>query len=259
MSGKQERERRREERVQREAETHGQERRRRLIQLAGAATLLVLVVVAVVIVISQSQGGGGGGGGGGDTELTDVGLVKNQLRGIPQHGMVLGEPSAKVTLIEFGDLQCPVCKAYSEEVIPQIVSGPVRDGEAKIEFRNFTIISQQSVPAGAAAIAAGEQGRAWNYIELFYRNQGEEGSGYVTDAFMTSIAKGAGVPSLKKWNAGRESKPVVAEVARTTKQASEEFEFTGTPSFVVKGPGGAESLGTPGSAEAIEEAIRGAG
>lgn len=255
MSGKQERERRREERLQREAETHGQERRRRLIQLAGAATLLALVVVAVVIVVSQSQGGSSKGG---DTNLEDVGLVESQLHGVPQHGMVLGEPSAKVTLIEFGDLQCPVCKAYSEEVIPQIVSGPVRDGEAKIEFRNFTIISQQSVPAGAAAIAAGEQGRAWNYIELFYRNQGEEGSSYVTDEFMTSIAKGAGVPSLQKWNAGRESKPVLAEVARTTKQASEEFEFTGTPSFVVKGPAGTESLGTPGSAEAIEEAIRGA-
>lgn len=65
--------------------------------------------------------------------------------------------TAEMTLIEFGDLQCPVCKAYSEEVIPQIISGPVRDGEAKIEFRNFTIISQQSVPAGTAAVAAGEQ------------------------------------------------------------------------------------------------------
>jgi protein-disulfide isomerase len=254
MSNKREREKRREERLQREVEAEGGERRKRLLQLTAGATLLALIVVAAVILISQSQGGGGGGG---DTNLEDVGLVEDQLRGIPQRGTVLGEPSSKVTLIEFGDLQCPVCKAYSEEVIPQIVSGPVRDGEAKIEFRNFTIISQQSVPAGAAAIAAGEQGRAWNYIELFYRNQGEEGSGYVTDEFMTAIAKGAGIPDLKRWNAARKSKPVLNEVARTTKQASEGYEFSGTPSFVVKGPGGTESLGTPGSAEAIEEAIEG--
>jgi protein-disulfide isomerase len=253
MSDKREREKRREERIQKEAESHGEERRKRLIQLGGGAAVLALLVVAVVILVSQNQGNSGSGG---DTNLEDVGLVENQLHGIPQNGMVLGEPSARVTLIEFGDLQCPICKAYSEQVIPQIVSGPVRDGEAKIEFRNFTIISEQSVPAGAAAIAAGEQGRAWNYIELFYRNQGEERSGYVTDAFMTSIAKGAKVPNLQKWNAGRESKPVLAEVAHTTKQASEGYEFDGTPSFVVKGPGGTESLGTPGSAEAIEEAIR---
>lgn len=253
MSNKRERERRREERLEKEGEAHGEERRKHLLQLSAGITVAALVVVALVIVVSQSQGGGGGGGG--DTNLEDVGLVEDQLHGIPQRGTVLGKPTAGVTLIEFGDLQCPVCKAYSEEVIPQIVSGPVRDGEAKIEFRNFTIISEQSVPAGAAAIAAGEQHRAWNYIELFYRNQGEEGSGYVTNAFMTSIAKGAGVPNLKDWNVARRSKRALAEVESTTKQASEGYEFSGTPSFVVKGPGGTESLGTPGSAEAIEEAI----
>ncbi len=175
---------------------------------------------------------------------------------MPQKNLVLGEPGAKVRLLEFGDLQCPVCKAYSEEVIPEIISGPVGTGEAKIEFRNFTIISQQSVPAGAAAIAAGEQGRGWNFIELFYRNQGKEGSGYVTDEFLTSIAKGAGVPNLKKWNADRKSKRVLAEVAKTTEEAGSRFEFNGTPSFAVEGPGGTEALGTPGSAEAIEAAIR---
>ncbi len=253
MSDKREREKRREERLLRETEAQGQERRKRLVKLTAGMTLLALVVVVAAVVISQSQGGDSSGG---DTNLEDVSLVEGMLEGIPQHGTVLGEPSAKATVIEFGDLQCPVCKAYSEEVIPQIVEGPVRDGEAKIEFRNFTIISEQSVPAGAAAISAGRQRRAWNYIELFYRNQGEEGSGYVTPAFMTAIAKGAGVPSLKGWNADRKSKPVLAEVARTTRQASQGFEFSGTPSFVVKGPGGTESLGTPGSAEAIEAAIQ---
>ena len=184
-----------------------------------------------------------------------MGLVEQQLEGIPQHGTVLGEPSAKVTLIEFGDLQCPVCKAYSEEVIPRIVNGPVRRGESKLDFRNFTIISQQSVPAGAAALAAGEQGRGWNFIELFYRNQGEERSGYVTDEFLTSIAKGAKVPDIAKWNEQRKSKRLLDEVARTTREASGHYEFSGTPSFVVQGPSGAETLGTPESTEEIEAAI----
>lgn len=252
MSDKRERERRREERLQRESEAQGRDRRKRLLQLTAGATLLALIVIAVVVIVSQSQGGGGGGG---STDLQEVGAVEKLLRGIPQQGMVLGKPSAKVTLIEFGDLQCPICKEYSEKVIPQLISGPVRAGKAKIEFRNYTIISEQSVPAGAAAIAAGKQDRGWNYIELFYRNQGEEGSGYVTDAFMTSIAEGAGVADLKQWNAARKSEPVLTEVEDTTEQASYHYEFTGTPSFLVKGPAGSEPLGTPGSAEAIEEAI----
>lgn len=254
MSGKSSREARREERLRAEGEGAREQRRTRLLQVGSAAVFLAIVVVAVLIVVSQSQTEGG------DTNLEDVGLVSGQLKGIPQNGMVLGDPKAKVTLIEFGDLQCPVCKGFSEEIIPDVIDSQVRSGVAKIDFRNFTIISQESVPAGAAAIAAGMQGRGWNYIELFYRNQGPEDSGYVTDAFMTEIARGAGVSNIAKWNRDRKSAEVVEEVEGTTAEA-QRLEFTGTPSFAVEGPqtSGKETLGTPGSAGQIEEAIEGAG
>ncbi len=170
--------------------------------------------------------------------------------------MVLGDPKAKVTLLEFGDLQCPVCAEYSKQVLPQVIDGSVRRGEATIDFRNYTIIGPQSTPAGAAAIAAGKQGRGWNFVELFYRNQGAEDSGYVTDDFLTALAKAAGVADIAKWNADRKSPNVLHEVARTTAQA-QNLGFTGTPSFAVQGPNGQiNTLGTPGSAAAIESAIQ---
>ncbi len=254
MSNKREREKRREERLQAEAEAQGEDRRKRLIQLGSAAVFLAIVVVAVLIVVSQSGNGGGGG-----TDISDVSQVNGQLKGIPQSGMVLGDPKAKVTLLEFGDLQCPVCAEYSKQVLPQVIDGDVRQGTAKIDFRNFTIIGPQSTPAGAAAIAAGKQGRGWTFVELFYRNQGTEGSGYVTDDFLTALAKAAGVADIAKWNADRKSKSVLHEVAATTAQANN-LGFTGTPSFATQTQsGGLNPLGTPGSATAIESAIQQAG
>lgn len=254
MSGRRDREARREERLREEAAVGSGERRQRLIKLGSAMAFLALVVVAVLIVVSQSQTSGG------DAKLEGVAEVRQLLSGVPQQGMVLGEPSAKTTLLEFGDLQCPVCKGYSEEVLPQLIEGQVARGEAKIEFRNYTIIGPQSAPAGAAAIAAGEQGRGWNFVELFYRNQGIEDSGYVTDNFLTAIARGAGVPDIAKWNHDRQSGPVGDEVAEATSQA-EALGFSGTPSFAIRGPStaGVEALGTPGSAEALESAISEAG
>ena len=251
MSSKRAREKRREQRLEEETAADGQDRRKRLIQLGVSATFLAVLAVVVLIVVSQSQDGGG------DVDLEGEALVESQLRGVPQKGITIGHPDAKVTLVEFGDLQCPVCKSFSEDVIPQIISGPVRDGEAKVEFRNFTIINEESVPAGAAAIAAGEQGRGWHFIELFYRNQGEEASGYVTDSFLTSIAEGAGVQNIDKWNKDRKSKRILNEVNATTEEAGL-LGLTGTPSFTIKGPGsdGQESLGTLGSAEEIEIAIQ---
>lgn len=228
-------------------------RRQRLLQIASAAVFLAIVVVAVLVVITQS------GTEGGDTSLEDVASVNRELKGIPQNGLILGESQAKVTLSEFGDLQCPVCKGFAEEIIPAVIDSKVRSGEAKIEFRNFTIISQESVPAAAAAIAAGKQGRGWNFVELFYANQGLEASGYVTDEFLTEVAKGAGVADIARWNQDRESEAVLTQV-QSESQEAQQLGLSGTPSFVVTGPGaeGKEVLGTPGSAGALEDAIEAA-
>ncbi|HXR29693.1 MAG TPA: thioredoxin domain-containing protein [Solirubrobacterales bacterium] len=233
------------------------ERRQSAIKLASALAFLAVVAVAVLIVVSQNQGDDGAGDA---SSVEGMAEIDRQLAGIPQQGMVLGERGAKVTLVEFGDLQCPVCKGFAEEILPPIVEGQVRKGEAQLEFRNFTIISEESVPAGAAAVAAGEQGRGWNFVELFYRNQGIEASGYVTDEFLTAIAKAAGVPDIKRWDRERESDEVVSTVEKTTAQA-ERLGLSGTPSFAVDGPGidnpseGLEVIGTPQSTGALEAAI----
>jgi protein-disulfide isomerase len=251
MSNQREREKRREQRVAEEGQVSSKDRRTRLLQIAAAAVFLVIVAVVVVIVVSSSSNGDSG-----DTKLEEVASVEKLLTGIPQESLVIGKSSAPVELIEFGDLQCPICKTYSEEILPEVIDNKVKSGEAKIDFRNFPIISQESTPAGAAAIAAGAQGRGWNYIELFYRNQGKEASGYVDDEFMTSIAKGAGVKDIAQWNKVRKEPKTTKEVEATYAEA-QKFGFNGTPSFAIKGPGtnGTEILGTLQSPAEFEEAI----
>lgn len=228
------------------------ERRQRLLQMAAGAVFLAVAVVLVLIVVNS-------GGSGGDPEhIEGKPEVDRLLSGIPQQGMVLGDGKAPVTLIEFGDLQCPVCAGYAKEILPPFIENRVKKGEVKLDFRNFTIIGEESVPAGAAALAAGEQGVGWHYIELFYRNQGAERSGYVTDEFMEAVAIAAGVENLGRWNQDR--RKLTGEVKKTTEEARK-FGFSGTPTFVIEGPGtkGLQLLGTPESTESLEEAIEAAG
>jgi protein-disulfide isomerase len=252
MSNKREREKRREERLQVEAQVETVDRRTRLLQLGAGAAFLVIILVVVLIVVNSSSSSGGGEA----ENIKEVAQVDKLFAGIPQKNLVLGDPKAPVTLYEYGDPQCPICKEYSEVFLPPIIEGKVKEGDVKIDFRNFIIIGPQSPPAGAAALAAGEQGRGWTYLELFYRNQGQENSGYVTDEFMTAIAKAAGVKNLKQWNEDRKSAKLTNQVQETTEQA-QHFGFTGTPSFAIRGPksNGLELMGTPGSTEAIEEEI----
>jgi protein-disulfide isomerase len=226
------------------------ERRQKILQAAAGAAFLAIAAVLVLIVVNS-------GGGGDASNIGDKGEVNRLLAGIPQHGMILGDPKAPVQLIEFGDLQCPVCAGYAKEILPPIIENQVKNGEAKIDFRNLVIIGEESIPAGAAALAAGEQNRGWNYLELFYRNQGAERSGYVTDEFMEAVAKAAGVKNLAKWNQDR--KMLTGEVEKTTAEAGK-LGYSGTPSFAVEGPAakGLELIGTPESTGALEAALEAA-
>lgn len=253
MSGQKDREKRRGERIAAESKAASGDRRTRLLQLAAGGVFLAIIAVVVIIIVAGSGGSDSGGDAPNKEQKTEVDKL---LEGIPQNATVLGKASAPVTLFEYGDLQCPICKQYSEEILPEIIEKQVKNGEVKIVYRDFIIISQESIPAGEAALAAGEQGKGWSFIELFYRNQGEERSGYVTDEFIEGIAEGAGVPDMKKFNEERKSGKFEKKVLATTEQA-EKFGFTGTPSFAVEGPSsnGIELLNTPGSTEAIVERI----
>lgn len=224
------------------------DRRRQLLQFAAGAVFLAIAVVLVLIVVNASSTSGG------DTRLEGVKEVNRSLKGIPQSGMVLGDPQAPVELVEFADLKCPYCKAFAEGVLPPIIENQVKKGQVKISYRVYPIIDDQSQPAGAAAYAAGKQGRGWNFVELFYRNQGNELKPYADDAFLEAIAKGAGVRDLGQWNKERaELEPEV----EATADGAQELGFTGTPSFAIKGPktNGLQPLGTIGSTRDLEAEI----
>jgi protein-disulfide isomerase len=141
------------------------------IALAFGAAIGAAVMLVVVALSLRNEGS--------VSPATPTPVV--DLSGIPQAGNVLGSPSAKVTLIEYADPQCPACRAYTETMFPTLVDDFVRTGKAATEFRGFPFIGPDSVTAYRFLLAAGEQNRLWNLAEALYRNQGGENDGWVTD------------------------------------------------------------------------------
>ncbi len=241
MEGRdQQRERLRAERQAAESQDAAVLARKRRIQYLSIAAFAAVAVIVALIVISQS------GGSDNNTPTTSanvqgVAQVDSELQGLSQSGQTLGDSGAPVTVTEFGDPQCPVCKAFSEQVAPDLISGEVKSGKVKYVYQPYLIIGPDSKPAMNAALAAGEQGRFWNYLQLFYLNQGEENSGYVTDDFLTSIAKAAGVSDIDQWNQSRNDSKWDAIIAKGTTDA-EGFGFNGTPSLVAQGPNGTQAI-----------------
>lgn len=231
-----------------------QSRRQRLLQVAAGAVFLALAVVLVLVVVNSS--GNDDSSGGGNTKLEGVAEINKSLAGYPQEGSVIGDTSAPVELVEYGDLQCPLCKHYAEDIMPPLIENQVKKGVAFVDFRYMVVVGEESIAAGAAAHAAGLQHRSWNFIEIFYRNQGEENSGYAADDdFLEAVAKAAGVKDLDKWNEDRAN---LTEWVEENTEEAENVGFHGTPSFTVRGPKNNSELkvvGTPDSTEALEEAV----
>lgn len=243
MEGRdQERERLRAERQAAESQDASAElARKRRIQYLSIAAFAAVAVIVALIVISQSGGSDNTTTPTATANVQGVAQVNSELQGLDQSGQTLGDASAPVTVTEFGDPQCPVCKAFSQQVAPDLISSEVKTGNVKYVYQPYLIIGPDSKPAMKAVLAAGEQNRFWNYLQLFYENQGEENSGYVTDDFLTSIAKAAGVSDISKWNSSRNSSQWDSIIAKGTTDA-EGFGFNGTPSLVAQGPNGTKPI-----------------
>jgi protein-disulfide isomerase len=257
MEGKQrERDRLRAERQAAESQDATSVARKRRIQYLIIGAFAAVAVIVALIVISQS-GGDDNGGGGSPSNVQGAQQVNSELSGVSQSAAVMGDSGAPVTVIEFGDPQCSSCKFFSERVAPELISSEVKPGNVKYEFRPYLIIGPDSKPAMKAALAAGEQNRFWNYLQLFYLNQGGENSGYVTDDFLTAIATGAGVPDIDKWNTDRNDPKWDAVIQQGSSQA-ESLGFNGTPSILVEGPNGQKAIGggTIPTLQQIQDAIQ---
>lgn len=196
MSGKQSKRRRREVRLEKAAPV----RRRQ-------ASTKVLVIAAVLVALA---GGGIGitvalkGGSSSATTAPARGSLVGALPGaadvhlmfdgIAQKENVLGAASAPVTLVEYADLQCPYCREFDTQALPDLVARFVRTGKVKIELRPLAFIGPDSTRGRAALIAAGKQSRLFQFMQLMYMNQGPENTGWLSEELVQQAA--ASIPGL---------------------------------------------------------------
>ena len=88
-----------------------------------------------------------------------------------------------------------------------------------------------------AALAAGQQQKFWNFTELFYHEQGQEDTCYVTEAYLAGLAKQIPGLNISKWQTDRNDAALANQVA-TDEQTGNSIGVSGTPTLVFQGPSG---------------------
>jgi protein-disulfide isomerase len=248
-------------RLAEERERQERARRQRRLRMISGVVLGAVAVVAIAIAISSGGGGSSGLQTGAKLNQTKA-SVNGLLAGIPQSGSTLGSPTAQVTVTEFGDLQCPICRDFALSGEQQLISNEVRSGKVKLVYRSLeTATGNGPNPSifptqQAAALAAGKQQRQWQYILLFYHQQGAENTNYVNDAFLNGLARQVSGLNYAQWSSDRQSSTLTGQVTADQQLAASKG-FNSTPTLTVQGPKGqAQPIVGDASYSSIQQAIK---
>ena len=121
----------------------------------------------------------------GSKNQVGVGANNNQLAAIggdkkapeiSNRDVILGDPNAPVSVIEYGDYQCPFCGKFWNEVEPQLRENYIKTGKVKMVYRSFTFLGPESTAAAQAAECAKDQKQFWAFHDLVYKSEVKDGS-----------------------------------------------------------------------------------
>jgi protein-disulfide isomerase len=149
---------------------------------------------------------------------------------------VEGQADAPVTIIEFGDYQCPKCQDWFHNEKPAIYSEFIVKGIAKLYFVDFAWEGEHSVLAAQATYCANDQGKFQEYHSALYNNQGGIQDGWADADSLQQFAVDLGLDS-EKFNECLDSGTYADRVSYNT-EVGTSHGVQATPYFFIVGPDG---------------------
>ena len=165
-------------------------------------------------------------------------LIKNQPKEkatidtvVRDNNYFTGPKDARVVLVEFGDFQCPACKAVEPTV--QKLQSEYKD-KVKFVFKQFPLPSHNNgMDAALASEAAGEQGKFWEFHNVLYEKQGEWSSLSNPNSEFEKYAESLGLEMAKFSKALKDK--TYSDKINTDKSDGIGLAVEATPTFFLNG------------------------
>lgn len=150
---------------------------------------------------------------------------------------MLGNPKAKITIVEFSDFQCPFCRSFWGGAFQQIKSEYIDTGKVRFVYRDFPLSFHPAAqPAAEAAQCANDQGKFWEMHDKLFQEQEKKGTGTIQFSG-TDIQKWASQISgldLNKWNECVASNKYKSEIEKDIQDGAA-YGVSGTPTLFING------------------------
>ena len=146
-----------------------------------------------------------------------------------------GSPSARVTVYEMSDFQCPFCRRFALETFRTIEREYITTGKVRWVFVNFPLTSlhANAVAAASTAVCAARQGAFWPMHDLIYQYQETWAPLKEPGPFFVSLADSAGISKSKLVECVRS--PATEAELRYEAEGAERAGATSTPTFYIEG------------------------
>ncbi|MBT8174024.1 MAG: DsbA family protein [Nitrosopumilus sp.] len=155
---------------------------------------------------------------------------------------ILGDPSAPITIVEFGDYQCHQCYNWFHNTKPAITRDYIETGKANLVFVDMAFLGKDSPKAAQASYCAEDQGMYWDYHDLLYISQESKiDGGWANSERLKAFAFSLGL-DMELFESCLDSGKYSKRVQYNTQQARENG-VRGTPGFFIVGPDGQQQLG----------------
>src|SRR5260370_8304762 len=131
----------------------------------------------------------GGGWGNNSTMMKGENMMMtNGKIDLSMSSPVRGSADAKVTIVEFGDYQCPKCDQWFKNEEPTIKANYIDTNKANLYFMDFPFLGADSPVAAQAVYCANDQGKYWAYHDYLYQNHASIQSGWTTTSNLKADA-----------------------------------------------------------------------
>ncbi len=194
--------------------------------LIPGAIIAAGVIVAVAVLYSFN---GTSQNAGKESGTAAVG----SLLPVSSEDFVLGDKNAPVTIVEYGDYQCPFCGRFFEQTENVIRENYVKTGKVKFVYRDFAFLGSESLWAANAARCAGEQGKFWEYHDYLFTHQSGENQNAFSKANLKGFAQVLGL-NKSQFDGCLDSDKYLDAIKAETKAGSE-AGVTGTPGNFING------------------------
>ena len=152
-------------------------------------------------------------------------------KNLMQGSTILGNPDAKITIVEFGDYQCTFCYKFHDETMKKIDQEYIKAENVNFVYRDFPLNGPQSILASEASYCAQKQNKFWEYHNTLYDNWGGENTGWVTKNVLLGFANDVklDLDSFSQCLENSEFKQKVLD----NEQFAREIGIDATPSFLI--------------------------